>query len=266
MGGTFPYYYNIVEEGTFIYHCHVEATEHMQMGMLANLYVLAKQSNLPNDSNLNGFIHHTGYTYAYNDQDGSTYYDVDYPMQLSGFDPFFHDQHIAVQPLPFALMDDKYAMLNGRGYPQTIDTNALPNSFDGKLSQKMHSLVEAIKGERILLRISSLSTVDYFTITTLGIPMRVVGNGSRLLRGPDGKDTSYLTSSVTLGGGETIDVILDTANIAPGTYFLYTTNLNFLSNDKEDFGGIMTEIIIHDGQGGIPQYGVGGGGGGSHIH
>ena len=38
---------------------------------------------------------------------------------------------------------------------------------------------------------------------------------------------------------------LDTAPVAPGTDPLYTTNLSFLSNDKEDFGGIMTEIIIH---------------------
>ena len=30
----------------------------------------------------------------------------------------------------------------------------------------------------------------------------------------------------------------------PGTYFLYTTNLNFLSNGPEDFGGMMTEITI----------------------
>ncbi len=29
----------MVEPGTFIYHCHVEATEHMEMGMLANLFV-----------------------------------------------------------------------------------------------------------------------------------------------------------------------------------------------------------------------------------
>ena len=27
------------EPGTYMYHCHVEATEHMQMGMLGNLYV-----------------------------------------------------------------------------------------------------------------------------------------------------------------------------------------------------------------------------------
>ena len=32
--------------------------------------------------------------------------------------------------------------------------------------------------------------------------------------------------------------------MAPGTYFLYTTNLNYLSNDDQDFGGMMTEIVI----------------------
>jgi hypothetical protein len=47
-----------------------------------------------------------------------------------------------------------------------------------------------------------------------------------------------------LGGGEATDVIIDTANVPAGTYVLYTTNLNFLSNDQEDFGGLMTEIVI----------------------
>jgi hypothetical protein len=50
---------------------------------------------------------------------------------------------------------------------------------------------------------------------------------------------------VTLGGGESADVLLDTTGIPAGTYFLYTTNLNDLSNDKEDFGGMMTEIVIN---------------------
>ena len=55
---------------------------------------------------------------------------------------------------------------------------------------------------------------------------------------------SYSTNSVTLGGGESIDVILDTASVQPGTYLLYTTNLNYLSNDAQDLGGMMTEIRI----------------------
>jgi hypothetical protein len=41
-----------------------------------------------------------------------------------------------------------------------------------------------------------------------------------------------------------MDVLLDTTDVAPGTYFLYSTNLNFLTNKDEDLGGIMTEIVI----------------------
>lgn len=106
-------------------------------------------------------------------------------------------------------------------------------------------MISATRGQKVLLRFSSLSTTKYFTVTALGIPMKVVGKGARILRGPDGKNLYYDTSSITLGGGETADVILDTTNVTPGTYFLYTTNLQFLSNDQEDFGGMMTEITIN---------------------
>jgi hypothetical protein len=47
-----------------------------------------------------------------------------------------------------------------------------------------------------------------------------------------------------MGGGETRDVLIDVTDVPTGTYFLYSTELNFLSNDQEDFGGIMTEIQI----------------------
>ena len=33
MNASLTYYYKIMEPGTYMYHCHVEATEHMQMGM-----------------------------------------------------------------------------------------------------------------------------------------------------------------------------------------------------------------------------------------
>ncbi|MHC4352549.1 MAG: multicopper oxidase domain-containing protein [Planctomycetota bacterium] len=254
MGATLTYFYNVVEPGTFMYHCHVEALEHMQMGMLGNLWVLPKQNNLPDGTDLSGFTHHTGYKYVYNDGDGSTYYDVGFPVQLSSFDPVFHDASLAAQPLPFALMTDTYAMINGRGYPDTTDPNVIFNTagdagYDpagNRPSQKINSVITATQGQKLLLRISNLSVTEFFTIaTTLGVPMNVVGQGSRLLRGPDGKDTSYMTSSLTLGGGEAMDAILDTTGVAPGTYLLYTTNLNYLSNNAEDFGGMMTEITIN---------------------
>lgn len=260
MGASMTYYYNLVEPGTYMYHCHVEATEHMQMGMLGNLYVRPAQNG-------------TSFTYGgrsynkfvYNDTDGSTGYDVEVPIQIGSFDPEFHDASMNTQPLPFANMKDTYAMLNGRGYPDTADarTSDFPHTPEsganpdkealygtGKLgtSQPVSSRVEATAGERILLRISNLNVTKFYTLTALGLPpMKVVGTGARILRGggkASGKDLYYDTSSVTLGGGESIDVIIDTAGVAPGTYFLYTTNLNYLSNNNEDFGGMMTEIHI----------------------
>jgi FtsP/CotA-like multicopper oxidase with cupredoxin domain len=256
MGASITYYYNLVEPGTFMYHCHVEATEHMQMGMLGNLYVSPAQNDLANGTVLGTHVHQNNVTkkdtYVYNDGDGSTYYDVEIPIQLGSFDPAFHDASMTVQPLPFADMKDKYAMMNGRGYPDTIDpaplappVNPVTEPDPGKVSQKVSSLVTATAGQKLLLRLSNLSVTNFYTVTALGLPMKVVGTGAHILRGPGGTDLYYDTSSVTLGGGEAADVIVDTTGISPGTYFLYTTNLNYLSNNTEDYGGMMTEIVIN---------------------
>jgi hypothetical protein len=249
MGASLTYFYNLVEPGTFMYHCHVEATEHMQMGMLGQLYVTPVQDGTEyQDPDGSGRV----YTkFAYNDGDGSTGYDVTYPIQIASFDPVFHNASITVQPLPFALMDDLYPMLNGRGYPDTVNPDPLTNTAAdegygemNRASQKMSALIEATAGQKILLRVSSLSTTSFHSLTVLGIPMTVVGQGARILRGPDGKDLFYKTTSVDLGGGEAKDIILDTLGVPVGTYFLYVTNLDHLSNDAEDYGGMMTEIRI----------------------
>jgi hypothetical protein len=171
-------------------------------------------------------------------------------------------------PEAFADMKDKYFLLSGRGYPDTINTNvdnshttgidqttAVPNgplstlSSDGfsRPSQPVASLIVINKtgGQtRALLRISDLSVTEHTTLATVGIPMTVIADNARLLRDADGNNLYYNTNSVTLGGGESKDVILDASNTPPGTYFLYSTNLDHLSNDAENFGGMMTEIVV----------------------
>jgi FtsP/CotA-like multicopper oxidase with cupredoxin domain len=269
MGSSITYYYNIVEPGTFMYHCHVEATEHMQMGMLGNLYVdpIQNQTGIGGTVAAPNFATRAAkeggagpYGYVYNDGDGSTAFDVEVAIQLGSFDPAFHDASMTVQPLPFAEMKDTYAMMNGRGYPDTVNpapltppVNPVTDPDPGKVSQKVSALVTATAGQKVLLRLSNLSVTNFFTVTALGLPMKVVGGGAAILRGPDpdgpgalkGKDLYYDTSSVTLGGGEAADVIVDTTGVPAGTYFLYTTNLNYLSNNTEDYGGMMTEIVIN---------------------
>jgi FtsP/CotA-like multicopper oxidase with cupredoxin domain len=252
MGASLTYYYLAKDAGTYMYHCHVEAAEHMQMGMLGNLYVRPRQNKLPNGTALNHmgstFVHATGNKYTYNDGDGSTYYDVEVPIQLGSFDPDFHDASFNVQPLPFAGMRDRYFLMNGRGYPDTVDPNPLSTVDplgNTQVSQPVSGLVTATAGQRILLRISNLNVTQFSTVATNGISMQVVGLDARLLRDDGGNNMYYETHTLTLGGGQSADVILDTTGRAGETLFLYTTNLHQLANDAENFGGMMTEIRIN---------------------
>lgn len=258
-GSTFTYYYKINDPGTYIYHCHVESSEHMQMGMLGTLYVTPKQDLLPAGTMLGSYAHTATSRYAYNDGDGSTRYDVAFPVQLGGFDGPFHDLHEAVQPLPFHEMRSTHTFINGRGYPDTVVAGALPavqvddadpGSVLSESSQPLSALISATAGQRILLRMSNTSVTEYFTITALGLPMKLVGQGAAIARGRNdtgvvGLEWAHNVGSLSLGGGESVDVVIDTTGIQPGTYFLYTTNLNYLSNGAEDRGGIMTHIVIN---------------------
>lgn len=260
MGATLTYYYNVLDPGTYMYHCHVEAIEHMQMGMLGNLYVRPAQNRLPDGTVLGTHIHSNpdwnanrnldnpllGDKYVFNDGDGSTRYDVEYVIQLDSFDPVAHDADENIQLLHFDQLKDTYAMINGRGYPDTVNPNPLPGSPQngGQQTQRISSLITATAGQKILLRISDLNVTRYYTIATTGIPMHVVGLDARQLKGAGGQLMYHDAYRITLGSGETADVILDTTGVAPGTYFLYTPILNYLNNNQDDFGGMMTEIRI----------------------
>ena len=271
MGATLSYYYKPVDAGTYMYHCHVEATEHMQMGMLGNLYVRPRQNRVAdgsslfadfatNDANVanggttpapavnTGETHTAGDTYAYNDGDGTTRYDVDVPIQIGSFDPDFHDASYLVQPLPFRSMKDKYFLLNGRGYPDTTDDAVHSTMNDlgaNEASQPVSSHIEATAGQIILLRISNLNVTQFNTLGTNGIPMQVIAKDARLLRDGAGNNMYYMTNSVTLGGGQSFDVLLDTTGLGGKTFFLYSKNLSQLANNAENFGGAMTEIVIN---------------------
>src|SRR5205085_9776886 len=120
IGGSFTYYYLAPDAGTYFWHCHITPPEHLQMGMVGQLYVRPRQNRVAVNGSLRAALQAqqndprtacnsaadilcsnplppansatraaTG-KYAYNDGDGSTYYDVEYPLQIHGFDPNFH--------------------------------------------------------------------------------------------------------------------------------------------------------------------------------
>jgi FtsP/CotA-like multicopper oxidase with cupredoxin domain len=193
-----------------------------------------------------------GGKYAYNDGDGSTAYDVEYPLQIHGFDPNFHFVGMTFNPESFTDMKDKYFLLNGRSYPDTVTAGPLETqTTDGSkhFSQPLPAIINIPAGKKALLRISDLDVTEHQTLASLGIPMKVIALNAKLLRDQAGNNLYYNTNSITLGGGESLDVILDASDTskypAHSVFYLYTPNLDHLSNDAENFGGLMTEVHIN---------------------
>jgi FtsP/CotA-like multicopper oxidase with cupredoxin domain len=290
IGGSFTYYYLAPDAGTYFWHCHITPPEHLQMGMVGQLYVRPRQDRVVAGGDLYAALQqqeldnrtkcdstqdilcsnplpaiNTAATaattvanggttggYAYNDGDGSTYYDVEYPIQIHGFDPNFHFVGMTFNPEEFADMKDKYFLLNGRSYPDTVTPGPLATeASDSKMhfSQPLPSIINIPAGKRALLRISDLDVTEYQTLASLGIPMTVIGYNAKLLRDQAGNNLYYTTNSITLGGGESLDVILDATDTSKypskSVFYLYTPNLDHLSNDAENFGGLMTEVRIN---------------------
>jgi hypothetical protein len=312
IGGSFTYYYLAPDAGTYFWHCHITPPEHLQMGMVGQLYVrprqnrvlpgvslyaaLQQQNGLGSTVDLrtacnpaadilcsatmpavnNGATQGTDklgnpQKYVYNDGDGSTAYDVEYPLQIHGFDPNFHFVGMTFNPEAFVDMKDKFFLLNGRSYPDTVTPGPMATeSSDGRVhySQPLPSIINIPAGGRALLRIADLSVTEYATLATLGIPMLEVGFNAKLLRDQSGNNQAFYTNSITLGGGESLDVILDASDAGCGSagcaaalyppgsvFYLYTPQLDHLSNDQENFGGLMTEVHICNSVSGGNTYG-----------
>ncbi|PYU38976.1 MAG: hypothetical protein DMG54_28280 [Acidobacteria bacterium] len=279
IGASFTYYYLAPDAGTYFWHCHITPPEHLQMGMVGQLYVRPRQNRATGalyaalqqqqldlrtkcDSTTDILCSNplpavnTGATgggkYAYNDGDGSTAYDVEYPIQIHGFDPSFHFIGMTFNPEEFADMKDKFFLLNGRSYPDTVTPGPLQTqSADGvnHFSQPLPTIINIPAGKKALLRISDLDVTEYQTLASIGIPMNVVGINAKLLRDQAGNNLNYNTNSITLAGGESLDVILDATDTTKypsgSVFYLYTPNLDHLSNDAENFGGLMTEVHIN---------------------
>ena len=149
-------------------------------------------------------------------------------------------------------MKDKYFLLNGRSYPDTVRSGPqTAMSSDGSMhyAQPMNAVINIPAGGKALLRISCLDVSEYQTLASLGIPMTVIAYNAKLLRDQSGNNMYYKTNSITLGGGESLDVLLDahdtTKYPAGSVFYLYTPNLDHLANDAENFGGLMTEVRIN---------------------
>src|SRR5260370_25747822 len=56
IGASFTYYYLAPDAGTYFWHCHLTPPEHLQMGMVGQIYVRPRQNRVPSTVTLNAAL------------------------------------------------------------------------------------------------------------------------------------------------------------------------------------------------------------------
>ncbi len=248
IGKSLTYLYRPREAGTYMYHCHFEDVEHVQMGMTGLLFVRPA-------INKDAVKNPNHYTCAYNDL--ATRYDREYALFLSENMPEDHWRDAHIQVSDWSDYVPGFGLFNGRAYPDTLErsfdpmktytTANTPPGVDPAVANRLKyqpqgALIEAHPGDIVLLRVAHLGSVRH-TITIDGVPLKVIGASASQLKNPDGSDNSYWTNSIDLGPGESRDVLFTAPGV--GEYLIYDRNVqNLTNNGGAGYGGMLTKLIV----------------------
>jgi FtsP/CotA-like multicopper oxidase with cupredoxin domain len=120
------YYWYADKPGTFSWNCHVEASEHVTMGMYGALIVRPKKPNTVYGGNLND-QYDKEYVWLLSDVDslGRDAIQTDFNPALLGIDPSSRRGQ-AIENYNFARFDADYWLINGRAFPDTIFGTSTP--------------------------------------------------------------------------------------------------------------------------------------------
>jgi FtsP/CotA-like multicopper oxidase with cupredoxin domain len=260
IGKQVTYFYRPHRVGTYMYHCHFEDVEHVQMGMTGIVFVRPAQDG----SSHNGFT-----KFAYNDGGtGVTGYDRHFAILLNEIEERQHDADRDIQEFIPTDYNPQFFTLNGRCYPQTAKPNddattssgistENPNLDTTDRSQPNSALVQITQNERGLLRLANLGYLQH-AMQLPGIRLHVIGQDASWLRNGS-VDTSYVTDTIYIGPGEARDVLFDApvynSLLPSGTdgsrgnynvYFFKNRDWRRLSNHGHAGpGGMMTEVRVY---------------------
>lgn len=173
---TATYYFLPEHPGTYMYHCHVEASEHVQMGMYGALVIYPSLKSLEAASiemDHCGYWRYNGKVqeqiprfashrhFAYNNI--QTYFDKEYVMLLSDIDLKWHQtvQTAFETGIAFNASDFKpnFWLINGRAFPDTLlpHPQTPPKDSAPDLSQiNYESYVHVKTDDKFLLRMINM--------------------------------------------------------------------------------------------------------------
>lgn len=192
----FTYYFRAQNPGTYMYHCHVTASEHVQMGMYGSLHIN------PADGSQTVYGAGTG-----------TEFDKEYTMYLTSIDPIWHQtiESGTVNGFDPTMWRPQIWLTNGRTFPMTLFPHADNNGNTTVANPMYNSFIKVKPGQKFLLRWVNMDYADH-SPHQHGWHMNVVGTDASPLASP------YLKFTINIGSGETYDCIT-TADPAYGANY-----------------------------------------------
>jgi FtsP/CotA-like multicopper oxidase with cupredoxin domain len=215
QGQRYTYHFVAQQAGTYWYHCHEGAPEHIQMGMYGALII--RPQGQPNMA------------YA-----GTPKFDKESTFVLSEMDSVMHATdfkglyHGGDDP-NWAQYHPNYFFINGKSWPDTaVDPN---DSINAKV------------GQTVLVRlINSGSTVH--SMHSHGFHFEVIGSDGRKLASPYYKDT------LDIAPGERYDVIF---KLNQAGRFMFHDHIEYTNTNNGVYaGGMLTMINVDNADGTNP--------------
>ncbi|WP_082435893.1 multicopper oxidase domain-containing protein [Desnuesiella massiliensis] len=149
---SITYYFKPETPGSYFYHCHQEAAEHVQMGMYGGLIVY------PAAADVRKFINSKGITNRnFANSEPSSFFDKEYVILLSDIDSRWHDavqNQTGFNPVEFR---PDWWLVNGRAFPDTLlPSGTAVGGGAYKIPAGYDSYVHIKNGQKFLLRLINM--------------------------------------------------------------------------------------------------------------
>ncbi len=215
QGQTFLYHFVAKYAGTYYYHCHESAAEHIQMGMYGALVI--RPRGHANQAYDNTPAFNKDYTFVLSDMDSARHQQDYNNLYAGGTDVNWTDYH------------PNYFLINGKAWP---DTMMDPNDN-----------VNATVGQTVLIRLINTG-YEVHSIHAHGFHFTVIGSDGRKLSSPYDKDT------IDIAPGERYELLFHLNQV--GRYMFHDHIEQNTTNNGDYPGGMMTMISVNNPDGSNP--------------
>ncbi|HHV63279.1 MAG TPA: multicopper oxidase domain-containing protein [Firmicutes bacterium] len=223
---TVTYYFKPEKPGTYFYHCHQEASEHVQMGMYGALIVypsmqsLAKAGIVKDPSTGRWLckgrpqpqipISATNRNFAYNDI--NSFFNSDWVLLFSDIDSTWHDAVFAQTDFNPVNYKPDYWLVNGRAFPDTLLPTTLPASlapdFGYSIPDGYESYVRVSTGNPATRRPPDKFLLRMINISYQPVPFHVHGwHGMIIGKDANPRTAGEMNFTTLVGSGESYDIL-----------------------------------------------------------